>query len=264
MQVKKTNQHKVIIWLTGIIITSVAITIPLGYFYISYNHLQGHLEAEAENTANIITQIISANPQYWEFEQVRLKEYLSHRPQLGYKEIRRLVNAKNKIVAESADAVTSPVLTSSFAVRDAGMVVGKIEISTSLMPLMKQSGLLLLLTLSFGFGLFLAFYFVPIQTLRNEEKLRLQAEAEKNEVIAELTEAVSKIKTLSGMLPICASCKKIRDDTGYWEEVASYITKHTEVLFSHGLCPKCEKKTYQDLEAFLKDGKSEPGQKQSE
>ena len=50
------------------------------------------------------------------------------------------------------------------------------------------------------------------------------------------------------MLPICASCKKIRNDTGYWSEVESYISEHTDVVFTSGLCPECEGKMYEDLE----------------
>ena len=71
--------------------------------------------------------------------------------------------------------------------------------------------------------------------------------------VRRLQEALNKVKTLSGMLPICASCKKIRDDNGYWSGVETYVSKHTEVVFSHGLCPECEKKMYKELEQ-LKNG----------
>ena len=60
--------------------------------------------------------------------------------------------------------------------------------------------------------------------------------------MGELQEALSKVKTLSGLLPICASCKKIRDDKGYWHQVGEYIRSHSEADFSHGLCPDCLKK----------------------
>ncbi|MDA8161889.1 MAG: PAS domain-containing protein [Desulfobacteraceae bacterium] len=71
---------------------------------------------------------------------------------------------------------------------------------------------------------------------------RRNAEVEREKLIVELKNALAKVKTLSGMLPICASCKKIRNDNGYWEDVAAYITKNSDVLFSHGLCPDCEKR----------------------
>ncbi len=61
---------------------------------------------------------------------------------------------------------------------------------------------------------------------------------------AELQEALVKVKTLSGLLPICASCKKIRDDQGYWQQVEVYIQDHSKAEFSHGLCPDCAKKLY--------------------
>ena len=57
-------------------------------------------------------------------------------------------------------------------------------------------------------------------------------------------EAVSQVKMLRGMLPICASCKKIRDDTGYWNKMETYIAQHAEVDFSHGICPDCIIKLY--------------------
>ena len=56
--------------------------------------------------------------------------------------------------------------------------------------------------------------------------------------------SLQKIKTLSGFLPICASCKKIRDDKGYWNKIESYIAQHSEAEFSHGLCPECARKLY--------------------
>ncbi len=74
-----------------------------------------------------------------------------------------------------------------------------------------------------------------------------RAEAEKLMLVKELQDARTHISTLSGMLPICASCKKIRDDKGYWTQIEKYITEHTEVLFSSGLCPDCLKKAYKEL-----------------
>jgi AmiR/NasT family two-component response regulator len=68
---------------------------------------------------------------------------------------------------------------------------------------------------------------------------------------AELQAALAKVKTLSGLLPICASCKKIRDDQGYWHQVEVYIRDHSEVEFSHGICPDCAQKLYPE---FYRDG----------
>jgi hypothetical protein len=60
-------------------------------------------------------------------------------------------------------------------------------------------------------------------------------------------DALNKIKTLRGIIPICASCKKIRDDKGYWNQLESYIREHSEAVFSHGICPECTENLYPDL-----------------
>lgn len=76
---------------------------------------------------------------------------------------------------------------------------------------------------------------------------RKQIEEERNQLIKSLQDSLAKIKTLSGMLPICASCKKIRDDKGYWNQIETYLHKHSEAEFSHGICPECAKKLYPDI-----------------
>lgn len=76
---------------------------------------------------------------------------------------------------------------------------------------------------------------------------RKQVEKDREKLIIELKDALSRIKVLSGMLPICSSCKKIRDDKGYWNQIESYIKEHTEAEFSHSICPECAKKIYPDL-----------------
>ena len=70
---------------------------------------------------------------------------------------------------------------------------------------------------------------------------------ERERLILELREALARIRTLSGLLPICSSCKKIRDDKGYWSQVESYIARHSEATFTHGICPDCMKKLYPDV-----------------
>jgi DNA-binding NtrC family response regulator len=84
--------------------------------------------------------------------------------------------------------------------------------------------------------------------LANEILERKRAEAEKEKLIIELTESLAKIKTLSGLLPICAWCKKIRDDAGYWQQLESYIGKHSGAEFSHSICPECLKEKFGDFD----------------
>jgi len=68
-----------------------------------------------------------------------------------------------------------------------------------------------------------------------------------DQLIFELKKALAKVRTLSGFLPICSSCKKIRDDKGYWEQIEVYIRDHSDAEFSHGICPECMKKLYPDF-----------------
>jgi PAS domain S-box-containing protein len=75
-------------------------------------------------------------------------------------------------------------------------------------------------------------------------------EKEREKFISELKEALSKVKTLSGLLPICASCKKIRDDRGYWNQIEAYIRDHSEAEFSHSICPECVNELYPDLDIY--------------
>jgi AmiR/NasT family two-component response regulator len=64
---------------------------------------------------------------------------------------------------------------------------------------------------------------------------------------AELQDTLGQIRTLSGLLPICSHCKKVRDDEGYWDQIEAYIQEHSDVMFSHGLCPECAKKLYPEI-----------------
>ncbi len=76
-------------------------------------------------------------------------------------------------------------------------------------------------------------------------------------MIDRLQRAIDKIRKLSGLLPICASCKKIRDDKGYWKEVEDYIIQYSEASFSHSVCPGCARKFYPELYAAKEGGDGE-------
>jgi GAF domain-containing protein len=70
---------------------------------------------------------------------------------------------------------------------------------------------------------------------------------ERDKLVDGLTEALTRVKTLSGLLPICASCKKVRDDHGYWNQIETYLRTRTEAEFSHGICPDCARRLYPEL-----------------
>jgi hypothetical protein len=75
---------------------------------------------------------------------------------------------------------------------------------------------------------------------------RKQAAQEREKLILDLQNALQEVKTLSGLLPICASCKKIRDDKGYWNNLELYISEHSDAEFTHGICPECAQRLYPD------------------
>lgn len=85
------------------------------------------------------------------------------------------------------------------------------------------------------------FFFRP---LKLHIKERRKIEAEQKRMISELNEALEKVNILSGLLPICASCKKIRDNKGNWINLEKYISERTEAEFTHSICPDCEEKLY--------------------
>ena len=119
-------------------------------------------------------------------------------------------------------------------------------------------GALLLTTLSALYMLKKIFYTMEIeqrikmqdetnQRLQNEIKVRTTVEAELDKSILSLQQALDEVKVLRGILPICASCKKIRDDKGSWNKIESYIRDHSEAEFSHSICPECAQQLYHEI-----------------
>lgn len=85
-----------------------------------------------------------------------------------------------------------------------------------------------------------------------------QARDREQALIKELETALAQVRQLSGMLPICASCKKIRDDKGYWNQIEVYISEHSEADFTHGICPDCAKAFYGDYFGTKDPSSGEP------
>lgn len=93
---------------------------------------------------------------------------------------------------------------------------------------------------------FLIWIFGMVGMYGAHHRLRFE-ETKKQKAINQLEDALQEVKKLSGLLPICSSCKNIRDDKGYWQQLEKYIGDHSEAQFSHGMCPDCAKKLYPEL-----------------
>lgn len=106
----------------------------------------------------------------------------------------------------------------------------QVEVSLSISPVCSQAGKI-----------------VGVSTIARDISARKQAEREQEKLLRDLQGAVAQIKTLSGLLPICMHCKRIRDDKGYWNQLELYIHQHSNAEFSHGICPECSKKLYPEL-----------------
>lgn len=165
----------------------IALAFPAGYFFVSYQFIAGSLDAEVEINARLVSGVISANPLLWRFEQDRLEELLARRPRSGYAETRRIFDDKGVLVAESPTELKSPVLKRSYELRDAGTMVGKIEISRSLRPLLERTCLAGL----FGFGIgLLAFLLLPYREVGKKQKRLQDANAFLNTVMESSTNAI--------------------------------------------------------------------------
>jgi len=88
---------------------------------------------------------------------------------------------------------------------------------------------------------------IGASTIARDITTKKQADDERHVLAEELSTALHKVKSLSGLLPICASCKSIRDDSGYWQRVETYIKQHSDVTFTHAICPDCKDKYYSKL-----------------
>ena len=91
-----------------------------------------------------------------------------------------------------------------------------------------------------------------MERIKKAEDALREKEQQQEKLIRKLQEALAEIKTLKGFIPICASCKKIRDDEGYWNQLEAYISKHTDAIFSHGICPECAEKFRDEIRSHHK------------
>ena len=182
MQAVNPKLARTISWIAGVVAMVVVITMPVGYFAISYQNLVGELTIEAEINGYIASEVINENPEMWRFQQYKLEEFLSRRPRHGEDEARRILTKENDLIAESVNALESPLITESSELLDSGVIVGRIEISRSLRPLLLRTGLVGLLGLLLSMAVFATLKVLPLRALERalEDNTRLVGETRRN------------------------------------------------------------------------------------
>lgn len=164
---------RVTTWIAGTVALLVAVNMPLAHFVVSYERIKGNLESEAEINARIITGMINANPALWRYQELRFGELLARQPKEGTEETRRILDLEGGVVAEGGRPLARPLAKATHDLKDAGVTVGRLEISRSLLPLVVRTGLVALIGLIMGSAVFIAMRVLPIRAVaRAEEQLR--------------------------------------------------------------------------------------------
>ena len=234
-------------WIALVVAVVVTILLPLGCFTIAYQYLAGSLETEAEMTSRSITGLVNANPELWQYEQLRLEELLSREMPGQHKSARRVFDRQNRLVAENTLLVKPPLISQRIDLMDSGVAVGTLEIRTSLYSIMLRTGLAALFGLICGVAIFVALRVLPLRAVALAEKSLLESRDELTVKVEQLEAALAKVKQLEGIIPICMYCKKIRDDKESWHQLERYISAHSEAEFSHGICPACFEKATNEI-----------------
>lgn len=159
----------------GALAAAASILPPALYLSLSYQREAGSVEAEAELTSQLITPIVSADPDLWRFEQDRLSQYLGRRPRRGIPETRRVLDLDGSVVGESVDPLPWPRVTFALPLLDAGERVGTIEISRSLQLVVFRAVAFTLLLAPIAFLAFQILRTIPLRAIRSrEDALRRQ------------------------------------------------------------------------------------------
>ena len=175
---------------------ALALVIPIflsgSYFFIGYLNLDATLQTEAEANALFASQIIHSNPDYWQFEQIRLQEFLSRRLIKTHNEIRRIVDLNNATVAEHRDQVAYPFMMRSHNLYDSGRVVAKLEIIRSLRPLLWNTLLVGIFGYLLTFAIYLSVKIFILDSRQQAEESLLESEEKYRLLVSKLPALVFK------------------------------------------------------------------------
>ncbi len=191
----------------------LALLIPLGYLIMSYERQSAVLETEAEAAASLVSKLISANPDYWRYEQPRLEGFLARRPFETHQEIWRILDSNENVLAQRSDVVAPPRVTRTYPLYEFGKVAGRIEISRSLRPYLVKTVGLGVAGLSLGALLFFLIRVFPLQAL--------------NQALQSLQESEAKFRAIAST---AADGIVVMDNLGritYWNHAAGKMFGYT-------------------------------------
>ncbi len=191
----------------------LALLIPVGYLIMSYERQCAVLETEAEAAASFVSRLVSANPDYWRYEQPRLEGFLSRRPFEIHQEIWRILDSNENVLAQRSDIVAKPYVTRSYPLYEFGNVVGRVEISRSLRPFLINTFGLGLVGLVLGAMLFFLIRVFPLRAL--------------NQALQSLQESEAKFRAIAST---AADGLVVMDNRGrvtYWNHTAEKMFGYT-------------------------------------
>ena len=211
--------------IAAIVAVIVAVTLPLGHFVNSYQSEVAIVRTEAQINARLVSAIVNANPKLWQFELLRLDDLLARRSLDSAPEVRTVLDAGGKVLAESRDALSRPLLQERVSVYDSARNVGTLVISRSLLPIFESTALLALLSILLAIATFVSLRVLPLRSLRKtvdllvQERVRIRAMesamdaaaikeiAEQQKVAAEKSRQQAILRSLIDALPDLISYK---------------------------------------------------------
>ena len=188
-----------------------ALILPVGYFVVSYQYLMGIIKTEAEINSELISRLISTNPELWRYETIRLEELLARRSRSGTAETRRIFDRENILIAENANTLPSPEIKVSHDVMESGEVAGRVEISRSMLPLLLKSGVLAVFGLGIGLLLyrwlpFRAVIKAGIQLQDANDFLKKVMEGSTNSLV--VLDLAGNIQMFNGRFEVVSGCSR--------------------------------------------------------
>lgn len=183
-----------ITWIAGVVAFAVACVLPATFFVSNFQLQQAAIETETEFNARLASQVISANPALWRFQQLRLEEFLKRRPLQGDLETRRIIDLEGKVIAESVEAIAEPSIWRSRDILDAGVKVGEIQIGRSLRPLLYQTAGVGLVAAALGLCAFVAIGLLPLRALNRAlaDNTKLVEETKRAEEVQKFLKELSQ------------------------------------------------------------------------